>query len=111
MTQPLQQQLQQSKTRANGTCASPRTCDVRSSRSRVNLSNIDTSFVVYVVNVAGEKSRVCDDFVPKVQQRDPGRHATGSPVSVVDMSAAATRRRCTAGTASRSSTRRSSSPT
>src|SRR4051794_23281366 len=76
---------------ANALCLSPRTCDVRSSRSRVSLSNIDTSFVVYVVNVAGEKSRVCDDFVPKVQQRDPGFGAAGSPVSVLDMSAAVTR--------------------
>src|SRR3954452_16317561 len=80
-THPLQHELQQSKTMANGARASPRTCDVRSSRSRVSLSNIDTSFVVYVVNVAREKSRVCDDFVPKVQQRDPGFGAAGLPVS------------------------------
>jgi len=34
------------------------------------LSNIDTSFVVYSANVAGELSRVCDDFVPKVQTNE-----------------------------------------
>src|SRR4051812_48976493 len=71
---------------ANALCLSPRTCDVRSSRSRVSLSHIATSFVVYVVNVAGEKPGGCDGSVPKGQPRDPGCGAPGSQVSVWDSS-------------------------
>src|SRR6185436_16244530 len=44
-----------------------------------------TSFVVISANVAGELSRVCDEFVPKVQRLDGARPRRPRPVAAVDM--------------------------
>jgi hypothetical protein len=70
-TQPQQQQLQQSITAANSPSRSPRTLADRSSSSRVSSSNIRYLLVGYVVNVAVELTRFCDDSVTEVRLFDP----------------------------------------